>query len=181
VDEFLVYGARVKHSELVRGRLRVSEPASGMHGAVGTVLVAALAAFVDERELGFAFMDNTGFALPGLPDTVRAPDVSFVRADQIPAEGFGPGFLRVAPDLAVEILSPDQSAWAMDEKLQDYFAAGTRLVWVIDPLRRTVAVHPHDAAPRWLGEGDALDGGDVLPGFAIPVARLFRRVAPRRP
>lgn len=180
VDEFLVYGDRIKHSELVRGQLRVTEPASGRHGAVGGVLFGALYAFVEERGLGVCFVDNTGFALPGLPATVRAPDVSFVHADHLPSEGLGTGFLPLAPDLAVEILSPSDSASVLGDKLADYFAAGTQLVWVVDLDRRTVAVHAAGAPVRWLGEGDTLDGGAVLPGFAVPIVRLFARLAPRR-
>lgn len=177
VDEFLVYGAEVKHSELVRGRVRVYDPASPMHASIGGALFLPLALFVEQHGLGVVFMDNTGFELPNLRDTVRAPDVSFISTDRVPVAGFGRGFGRFAPDLAVEILSPDQSAWEMNEKLEDYLIAGTRLVWIIDPMNRSVAVHPHDGPVRWLHEDDVLDGGGVLPGFTTPIAPLFRRVA----
>src|SRR5215207_2717702 len=123
VDEFLVYGARVRRSELVRGRVRVYEPASPMHSSVAGILHAAVHVFVEEHELGATFTEAAGFLLPNLPDTVRAPDVSFLRAELIPPGGFGRGFGRFAPDLAAEVLSPDDPAWAMDEKLSDYFEA----------------------------------------------------------
>jgi Uma2 family endonuclease len=106
------------------------------------------------------------------PDTVRRPDVSFltharakgVRDWEIP---------YLAPDLAVEVLSPSNRAGEMATKIAEYFANGTRLVWLADPKKRTVAVHAPDALPYILGNGEFLDGGDVLPGFRVAVNRLF--------
>jgi Uma2 family endonuclease len=104
--------------------------------------------------------------------------VSFLRAERLPAGGVpSAGFVAFSPDLAVEVLSPDQTAADMDERMADYFAAGTRLFWVVNPARRTVAVHSPTAPARWLREGDVLDGGDVIPGFSVPVADLFDGIA----
>ena len=83
----------------------------------------------------------------------------------------------LAPDLAVEVLSPSETASDVEEKLADYRAAGTSLVWVVDPTRRLVAVYADDAPTRWLREGDALDGAGVVPGFTLPVEALFEDVA----
>jgi Uma2 family endonuclease len=180
VDEFLTYPARGERWELVAGVLRVMAPAGGAHGAVSGAVFAALVTFVEARRLGMCFPDGTGFVLPGLPSTVRSPDVAFVRAERLPPGGIEQGFLALAPDLVVEVLSPSETASDLEEKLRDYRAAGTRLVWVIDPEKRLVSVRAAEAPERWLGEGESLDGGAVLPGFSLPVATLFERLA-RRP
>ena len=103
--------------------------------------------------------------------------MSFVRAGRLPKEGIGPGLLKLAPDLAVEVLSPSESASELEEKLDDYRACGTPLIWVVDPARRTVMIVASDAPVRWLREDDALDGGNVVPGFSCPVAELFEGIA----
>jgi Uma2 family endonuclease len=144
---------------------------------VAGVIFAALNAFVEAERLGVCFPDNTGFLLPELGDTVRSPDAAFVGAGKLSVEGIGAGWVAVAPDLVVEVLSPSETASELDEKLRDYRSAGTRLVWVIDPAKRVVSVRAADAPERWLSEGDTLDGGEVLPGFTIAVSRLFARLA----
>ncbi|HEY4216816.1 MAG TPA: Uma2 family endonuclease [Gemmatimonadaceae bacterium] len=176
--EFALDPAASGPSELVRGDIRMMTPASGAHGAVAGAIFAALNAFVEARQLGVCFPDNTGFELPGLDDTVRSPDVAFVRADRLPAEGIGSGFLAVAPDLVVEVLSPTETASDLEDKLRDYRRAGTSLVWVVDPAKRLVCVRSAGAAERWIDESGDLDGDDLLPGFSFPVNRLFVRLAP---
>lgn len=178
-QEFLTHPAGAGPSELVRGEIRPMTPASGAHGVIAGVIFAALNAFVEERQLGLCFPDNTGFLLPGLADTVRSPDAAFVRGDRLPREGITAGWVRAAPDLVVEILSPTETSSDLEEKLKDYRAAGTRLAWVIDPATRRVTVRLAGAADTWLAESetDTLDGSDVLPGFSLPVARLFARLA----
>jgi Uma2 family endonuclease len=153
-------------------------PASGAHGAVAGAIFAALNAFVEARQLGVCFPDNTGFALPGLDDTVRSPDVAFVRADRLPADGIGAGFVAAAPDLVVEVLSPTESASDLEDKLRDYRQAGTSLVWVVDPVKRIVCVRSAGAAERWIDETGELDGDTLLSGFSMPVRSVFARLAP---
>lgn len=176
-EEFLVCSVPDGKAELVRGELRVTPPAGGPHGCVATNIVCLLHPFVEPRGLGRVFADGAGYLLLELPRTVRSPDASYVRADRLPSEGIGPGFLRVAPDLAVEVLSPSESASELEEKLGDYRACGTPLIWVVDPVRRTVMIVASDAPVRWLREGDMLDGGTVVPGFSCPVADLFKGIA----
>ena len=166
------------HAELVDGVLVVMSPASGPHGSIATRLLGVLYAWVQERGAGELFDSSTGFLLRRHPDTVRSPDVAFVRAERLPG-GVQPGFVPLAPDLAVEILSPSNSAAEMNHKLADYFRHGTRLVWVVDPDARTVTTYAAGAVPRRLGGDDPLEGGDVLPGLAVPVAALFAGLAPR--
>ncbi len=175
--EFLAHQSAAAASALVRGTVHVMTPAGGAHGVVAGVIFAALNAFVEERQLGMCFPDNTGFQLPGLGDTVRSPDVAFVRAEQLPAEGIGAGWMTVAPDLVVEILSPSETTAELEEKLRDYRTAGTRLIWIVDPLRRSVSIRNGQAPERVAIEGEAVDAGDVLPGFTMSVERIFARLA----
>ncbi len=175
--EFLAHPTAAGPSELVRGDIRVMTPASGAHGVVAGTLFAALNAFVEERKLGLCFPDNTGFLLPGLADTVRSPDVAFVAADRLPSDGIGSGWIAVAPDLIAEILSPSESAQELEAKLRDYRTAGTRLIWIVDPALRVISIRDGERPEHLLTEGDILDGGSVLPGFAIRVSSLFNRLA----
>jgi Uma2 family endonuclease len=158
--------------ELVEGRLVVSEPAGCEHGEIAVQVGALLLAFVRPRRLG-AVMVDSGYVLARGPDTVRGPDVSFVRADRRPAREVAHRFYEGAPDLAVEIVSPSDGAAEVARKVANYLAGGTRAVWVVYPRTRTVVVHPDDGPPRMLGSDDTLDGGAALPGFACPVAEFF--------
>ena len=176
-DEFLTHSAAAGPSELVRGEIRAMTPASGAHGVIAGTIFAALNAFVEASQLGQCFPDNTGFLLPGLGDTVRSPDAAFVRRDHLPKQGIGLGWMTAAPDLVVEILSPSETALELEEKVRDYRTAGTRLIWVVDPAARVVTVRRTSAPDTRLSESDVLDGSDVLPGFTIPVAKLFARLA----
>jgi Uma2 family endonuclease len=179
-EEFLTHSAASGASELVRGRIRMMTPAGGAHGWIAGRVFAALNAFVEAGQLGHCFADNTGFLLPGFGDTVRSPDTAFVRAGRLPAEGIGPGWVPLAPDLVVEVLSPTETAAELEEKLGDYRSAGTRLIWVVDPKNREVSVRQAGVADRQLSERDALDGGELLPGFTLPVSRLFAGLAGQR-
>ena len=177
-EEFLVYPMDdEEQGELVRGELRVTPAPGASHGMIAANLTFLLSAHVRELKVGWVFSDSVGYQLVDLPRTVRRPDMSFVRADRLPPEGVGPGFLKLAPDLAVEVLSPSETASALEEKLDDYRTCGTLLIWVVDPLRRTVMIIASDAQPRWAHEGDRLDGGAVLPRFHRAVADLFVGVA----
>lgn len=176
-DEFLVLPLSDVKAELVRGELRVTPPAGGQHGCVGTNLVGLLLSHLKGRGFGRVFGDGAGYELVQLPRTVRCPDASFVRANRLPKEGIGPGLLKLAPDLAVEVLSPSESASELEEKLDDYRACGTPLIWVVDPARRTVMIVASNSPVRWLRETDTLDGGEVVPGFSCGVAELFEGIA----
>jgi Uma2 family endonuclease len=176
-DEFLKMNLPEGKAELVRGEVRLTPPAGGPHGAVATNLVLALGLYLRANGLGRVFADGFGYELMRLPHTVRVPDLSFVRADRLPERGIGPGLLKLAPDLAVEVLSPSDTAWTLEEKLDDYASAGTPFVWVVDPVRRTVMIVATNAPVRWLREGDTLDGGDVIPGFSCAVSEIFEGIA----
>lgn len=165
--------------ELVAGELRVTTPASGAHGLVVGRVFLALGRHVHDRSLGALFTEATGFQLRQDPDTVRCPDVAFVRAERLPEDGLGPGFMQLAPDLAVEVTSPDDRPTESGEKVKEYLEVGVRAVWVVDPSSRTVTVHQAGRVPRLLHERDALDGGEVVPGFHLEVRELFVGVRAR--
>lgn len=160
--------------DLVRGELVRMSPAGRRHGRVAFTLGFLLAPHVNEQALGELYAAETGFILARDPDLVRAPDVSFVRADRLTGEMSDDGYLNLAPDLAVEVVSPTDRYRQVLEKVMDYLNAGTPLVWVIEPRRRLVTVYTPDQSARILTEQDELDGGDVLPGFRTPVAAIFR-------
>ena len=160
-----------KRTELVRGRLIVREPAGYRHGAVTINLTGRLWQHIQGTGAGELLAAETGFTLARNPDTVRAPDVAFVRRERIPSETRG--FPELAPDLAVEVLSPDDRAGETLAKVADWLEAGTRLVWMIDPERRLARIYRHDGTESLLREADELDGEDVLPGFRCVVSAIL--------
>ena len=166
-------------AELVNGEMVMVPLASAAHGSIATRMIGAFAAFVYPRTAGELFDSSTGFILRRDPDVLRAPDVAFVSAERLPTLP-ARGFLELAPDLAVEILSPSNTYVEMSRKIGDYLRAGARLVWVLDPETRTAAVHVGGAPslPRVLEPHEALDGGDVLPGFTLPLAQCFAGLPP---
>lgn len=156
--------------ELVDGEIRMS-PAGGRHGQVIIRLSARLERFVSERRLGAVLDSSTGFRLPG--GNVRSPDVSFIATERLPHGRVPEDFPDLAPDLAVEVLSPDDRPRPVLDKVGEYLAAGTRLVWVIDPRRQRAAVYRSLTDVRQVGPDEALDGEDVLPGFTCLLTDLL--------
>lgn len=160
--------------ELVLGQVRAMTPAGGRHGRIGARILSRLEAFVFANGLGEVFNSDTGFRLASNPDTVPVPDAAFVtrvRADRVgDVEGIWPG----APDLALEVISPTDSYGEVDEKVAEYFHAGTRMVIVVNPRSRRVIVYSSPRAALLLTESDVLDGGDVVPGWRLPLADVFR-------
>lgn len=162
-------------TELVRGRIVREPPAGFEHGWLGVNAAFYLRRFVEEHPIGYVCGADTGFVLSAEPATVRAPDAALVVHARVPPGRLPTGFFRGTPDLAIEVVSPSDRADDVQEKVLEYLEAGTRLVWVVYPGRRSVVVHEPGGTARMLLEGDTLDGGDVLPGFHLPVARLFAR------
>jgi Uma2 family endonuclease len=159
--------------ELVKGEVRRMPPAGSEHGAVAVNIAVVIARFVKPHDLGVVFGAETGFKIASEPDTVRAPDLAFVRRERIPAGGIPRGFWPGAPDLAVGVVSPGDTYTEVEEKVNDWLNAGTRMVLVLNPRTRTVAVYTSHTAVERLTESDTLGGGEVLPGFACRVAELF--------
>ena len=161
-----------KRTELIRGQMIVREPPGFRHGDIAMAIAGRMYPFVREKGLGRVLAAETGFVLFTNPDTVRAPDVAFVKHERIP-NPIPRGYARFAPDLAVEVLSPDDRPGEVLAKVADWLQAGTRLVWVVDPDRRNARVYRADGTESLLSETDALDGEDVLPGFSCPLSQVF--------
>ena len=159
-------------SELVRGELLVMTPAGFEHGRIVINISLPLGRFVQEGGLGIVTGAETGFQIGHDPDTVRAPDVGFVCKNRIPPETIT-GFFQGPPDLAVEVLSPNDRASAVTAKVQDWLAAGCRAVWVVDPGTKSVAVYRSLDRIVVLSGSESLAGDDILPDFSLPVAEIF--------
>ena len=156
--------------ELVKGEIIAMPPVKGRHGIVASRIDRKLGNYVDVRKLGWVAVE-AGTRLERDPDTVRGPDVSFYSIDRQPE--MPDGYFEIAPDLAVEVLSPDDRRRKVREKIAESVANGVRLVWLVDPEARTVMVYSGNTRGVEYVEADTLDGGDVLPGFTCPVADLF--------
>ena len=161
-----------KRTELVRGVLMVREPAGWLHGRVASELSRQIGNHVAQHRSGAVFAAETGFTLARRPDTVRAPDVAFVRSERLP-DRVPRGFAELAPDLVAEVLSPDDRPGEVLAKVADWLTAGTRLVWVIDPERRLARVYRRDGSETIVPSDGTLDGEDVLPGFACSLASIL--------
>jgi Uma2 family endonuclease len=160
--------------ELVKGVLHRMSPGSFEPSTIAMRIGARLVAFADEHGLGEVTGADGGYVLERGPDTVRAPDVAFVRADRVPTREEQQHFAELAPDLAVEVISPSDRMSDLEEKVEQYLALGVPLVWVFHPRERTVTVRRPRRAPRVLRDGDVIDGEEILPGFRLPVADVFR-------
>jgi Uma2 family endonuclease len=170
-DDLLHLRVSHKRTELVRGVLVVREPAGGRHGRVAMELARCLANHVEAERLGAVYAAETGFTLTHQPDTVRAPDVALVRRERL-RDPDSTGFPDLAPDLVIEVLSPDDRAGEILANVADWLSAGTRLVWVVDPERRLARVYRHDGSETIVPADGALDGEDVVPGFSCSLASI---------
>lgn len=146
-------------------------PAGSEHGMIVITIGAILRDFVKASGLGVVMGGDPGFHIAHDPDTVRAPDVAFLRASRV-GGGLPKTFFSGPPDLAVEVLSPDDRPGEVSAKTQDWLDAGVVAVWVVDPRTQTVTVHDRRHVVR-LDANDVLTGGDLLPGFSTPVADFF--------
>lgn len=165
--------------EVVRGRL-VSEPRPvARHGRIAATITHLLLDYLDEHPIGEVLTCDPGFVLARSPDTLRGPDVALVLARRYPGGGDDQDWLYGAPDLAVEVLSRSDRPAAMAAKVEDYLAAGGACVWVVDPDARSVCVYRRGADPVVVQGKALLTAEPLLPGFRVPVARLFRRTAER--
>jgi Uma2 family endonuclease len=163
-----------KHFELIDGQL-VEKTMGAESSWIGGLIFNLLSTYCQTHRLGWVFPADCGFqCFPGDPNLVRKPDVSFIRADRL--RGQRPpriGFLRIAPDLAVEVLSPNDLATDVDPKVRQFLEAGTRLVWVVNPETDEVRIHRADRSITGLQRDEELTGEDVVPGFRCLLGELF--------
>lgn len=160
--------------ELDEGLLIEMSPTGELHGIVTAWVTYLLVAFVTTHELGYVTGAETGFILFVDQSTVRTPDVGFIsKARRTPATA---RFIPIPPDMAVEVVSPSETAAQVRKKVTQYLKAGTRLVWVIYPEDRLVDIYKPGKDPHPVGIDGSLDGGDVLPGFTVTVKEIFAQV-----
>jgi Uma2 family endonuclease len=159
--------------ELVDGQL--VERSMGTESQwVSGKLFRLLADYVESRQLGWGFPDGVGYqCFPGDPGRVRKPDGSFIRMGRLPNEELPRGHCRIAPDLAIEVVSPNDLYSEVNQKVHEYLEAGVALVWVLDPDSRSVMVHRLNGDPSSLNESSELSGEKVIPDFSCPVRELF--------
>jgi Uma2 family endonuclease len=173
-DEFLGWpdepGCR---QELIRGEVVTMSLAGGRHGKVASKIIRLVGGFVENARLGDTYAAETGFIVEHDPDTVRGADVAFVRSERLALIVHPEKHIPFGPDLAVEVRSPNDRDSEVEEKVALWLAAGSQLVWDVDPDDRTVRVYCKGAEPVTLREDQEIDGGDVIPGFRCRVADFF--------
>ncbi len=171
--ELLRLSADGRRYELIRGALRQMAPAGPTHGRLAMRIAAHLFQHVEAHNLGTVYAAETGFQLTQDPDTVRAPDVAFVSRQRLGAveetEGYWPG----APDVAVEVISPSDRYTDVEDKVVEWLEAGSRMVIVVNPRQRVVTVYHSRTDIVRLTEEATLDGGDVIPGWHLPINHVF--------
>lgn len=173
-EAFLHYPADGFRRELVKGEVRSMSPAGAKHGSLAMKLGSHLLQHVMGHKLGEVFAAETGFKLSSNPDTVRAPDVSFVsepRAEQIRNHE---GFIPFAPDLAIEVLSPNDRLREVQEKIADWLEAGTKAVVILDPRARIAIVHRSGVDRTVVTESESLSVKEIIPDWSLPLSELFR-------
>lgn len=163
-----------KRYELVAGELRTMSPSGWRHGQIVANVSDLLGVFIRQKKLGRWFGAETGFLLKRDPDTVRAPDFAFIANSRLPksapAEAFWPG----APDLAVEVLSPGDTAGEVAEKIEEWLASDCIAVWIVDPKLHTITIYRSATDVQIKAAGETLVGDPVVPGFSCVVDELFR-------
>jgi Uma2 family endonuclease len=179
--EDLLKLAESSRYELVDGRL-VERAIGAQSSRIGLRIGGLLDAHAFARNLGDVFGSDCGYQIfPDDPKRVRFPDASFIARGRLPNDAVPEGHVRTRPDLAVEVVSPNDTAEEVDQKVDEYLQVGVRLVWLIYPVTRSVMVFRADGTVARLRSGDELSGEAVLPDFRCPVARLFAHASDAGP
>jgi Uma2 family endonuclease len=175
--EFMALPDDGNRYELVKGELINMGNSGALHGYIAIILSAALFALVTSRKLGVLLDSSTAFTMKN--GNKRSPDIAFFAKERLQGlEELPTGFLEGAPDLVVEIFSLGSTIAEIEDKIVEYFANGTRLLWVISPGQHYVLVYRSGYEPqRLLTSGDFLEGEEVVPGFTFPVADLFHKLS----
>ena len=156
--------------ELVQGEVVTMTPPGMGHAGISLTIGSLVRDHVSRHHLGWVGVEG-GFVLS--PNTVRGPDVAFIRSERVPAGGPPEGYFAGAPDLAIEVVSPSDTASELEVRVREYLEAGAAQVWVFYPKTRSVLVRGADGTARWYREQDTLEGGDLLPGFSVPIRDFF--------
>ena len=172
-EDLLRLDSKGVKGELIRGEFCETMSAGLKHGEIVINLGGEVRNFVKPRRLGRIFGSDAGIILERDPDTVREPDIAFISAERMPLEEEEHGYSEIVPDLVVEIASPSDSRREVNDKARMWHSYGVPLVWAAYPETRTIDVHRADGSITTLREDDVLDGGDILPGFAVAVSDIF--------
>lgn len=177
-EEFEALGD-IGRAELVRGRVIYLPKPKPKHGRIAVRITVPLAEFVNQHNLGEVYAAETGFLVGRDPDSVRAPDVAFVRIEVVAAHNEDEWFPH-SPDLAVEVISPSESdrPGEVEDKVRMWLDGGARSVWVINPDRRSATIYRADGSEQSISENEDLRDDSVLPGFSMPLRRALDRNAP---
>jgi Uma2 family endonuclease len=157
--------------ELVNGRIVPLPPTGADHGFVESRLTRRLSAYAEDTGRGEVMSGEAGIYIRRNPDTVRAPDAAFISNERL-AQRKSPSFLDVAPELVVEVLSPDDRWSEVTEKIEDYFEAGVARVWIVDSKTRKLHAYRSPTESEQFGEGQTLTDEEILPGFRLVISEL---------
>ena len=175
-DLFALPTGKGERYELVEGELRIMAPPGGKHGQVADAISGEFYLYLKTHRTGVGVTAETGFYTRGDTHTVRAPDYAYISGEKVPAGGLPEGYLDIAPDLVVEVISPHDRAEDVDQKTQEWLAFGARIVWVVYPTTGRIFVYAQgERSPTVYGREDTITGGDVLPGFSVAVGTFFER------
>lgn len=168
-----------KNYDLVGGQL--VERNVGIESSwVAGRLASRLDGFCEEHGIGWALVPDAGYeCFPHDPGLVRKPDVSFVRYGRFPGGELPKGWAKLVPDLVVEVVSPNETAYTLDDKLDDWRKVRVPLIWVINPKSHTVRVYRSDGSGNLLEDHQDLFGEDVIPGFRCPIREILPRHEPK--
>ncbi len=172
-DEFLNMPDDGMLHELIRGEVTTMPLPGGRHGEIALEIGRLIGNHVKAHRLGKTYAAETGFLIERGPDTVRGPDVSFVRQERLVEITNPDKHVPFAPDLAVEVVSPSDRSAEVAEKVEAWLATGARMVWVVEPRYRTMTIHVAGLENRTLTAEDTLQGGEILPGFTCKVSDFF--------
>ena len=163
--------------ELDDGRL-VEKPMGSNSAGIGSEVLILILFYLHDHPIGRAFAEMPYRCYPNHPNRIRKPDVSFIRHERLPVGPLPEPGITAPPELAVEVLSPNDLASEIDRKVKEYLEAGVRLVWVVNPDVRTVRIHRLNGTIAQADERGVVSGEDVLPGFQFVVGDLFKSAAP---
>jgi Uma2 family endonuclease len=165
----------LEHCELIEGEVVALSPAGGHHGASASIIDILLGHYVLEHDLGMTYAAETGFLIQRGPDTVLAPDFAFIANERLPDWSQCKSFVPAVPDLVVEVVSPGDRFSEVELKAKRWLDAGCQDLFVIDPESKTVRRRLHDGIIEVLDENATIDAGDLVPGWTLQVARIFKQ------
>lgn len=172
-DQLFAVAHHGNRLELIKGVVQVMSPAGSEHGWIASRILIRLGTHVESNDLGKTFAAETGFLIEVDPDTVRAPDAAFVSHQRLESAPPSSTYLKVAPDLVVEVVSPNDTSSEVEAKAEQWLDAGSRIILVADPKNKTLRIYRNKAQIEVLHRGDEFSSGDVCGSWKISVNEVF--------